>query len=108
MRANAIGVWFAAGFRFRLCGSSLFQPVVMFLNDEGRGQQALKGLLVQCQIGPIRGHGIGGREIAETDAIVMQVWAVSKAENQVFAGVQPQQRAELLDRDCSHEGRRWL
>ena len=33
-----------AGFRFRLCGSSLFQPVVVFLNGEGSGQQALKGL----------------------------------------------------------------
>jgi hypothetical protein len=74
------------GFRFRLslssgCLSSEFPPVVMFLNGEGSGQQALKGLLVECRVGPIRGHGIGGREIAETDAIVVQVWAVSNDDN---------------------------
>jgi hypothetical protein len=77
MPAKSIGFRFGVGFRFRLgfssgCLSSEFPPVVMFLNGEGSGQQALKGLLVECQVGPVRGHGISGREIVETDAIVFQ------------------------------------
>ena len=69
MRADSIG------FRFRRGLSSELPPVVMFLNDEGSGQQALKGLLVECQVGPVRGHGIGGRKIVKTDSIVVQVRA---------------------------------
>jgi hypothetical protein len=58
MLANSVRFRFGVGFRFRLslssgCLPSEFTPVVMFLNGEGSGQQALKGLLVQCQVGPI-------------------------------------------------------
>jgi hypothetical protein len=48
----------------------------MFLNGEGGGQHALKVLLVEFQVGPIRGHGIRGRKVIETDAIIVQVWVV--------------------------------
>jgi hypothetical protein len=34
----------------------------MFLNGEGSGQHALKGLLVERQIVPVQGHDIGGRK----------------------------------------------
>ena len=81
MLAKFIGFRFGVGLWFRLslssgCLSSEFPPVVMFLNGEGGGEQALKCLLVEYQVGPVREHGIGGREIIETDAIVVQVWAV--------------------------------
>ena len=62
MLANAIGFRLGVGFRFRLGLSSLLPPVVMLLNDEGSGEQALKGLLVERQVGPVRVHGIAGGE----------------------------------------------
>src|ERR1035437_7888616 len=46
--------------RFRRRLSSAFPLVVMFLIDEGSRQQSLKGFLVESQIAPARGHGIGG------------------------------------------------
>jgi len=57
----------AIAFRFRLslsggCLSSKFVPVVMFLNGEGGGQHALKEFLVECQVVPVQGHDIGGRD----------------------------------------------
>jgi hypothetical protein len=58
MRAN-IGL-FEAGLRFCRGLSSQLQPVVVFLNREGGRQQSLKGLLVQRQVGTVRGHGIWG------------------------------------------------
>ncbi len=76
MRANAIGFRFEMCLRFCRRLSSLLQPVVMFLNDEGGGQQSLKGLLVQRQVGPVRGHGIWGRRTVQTEVIVVQVRAV--------------------------------
>jgi hypothetical protein len=76
MRAYAIGFRFKAGLRFCRCVSSQLQPVVMFLNDEGGRQQSLKGFLVKRQVGPVRGHGIWGRRTVQTEAIVVQVWAV--------------------------------
>ncbi len=76
MRANATSFRFEAGLRFCRCLSSQLEPVVMLLNDEGGRQQSLKGLLVQHQIGPVRGHGIWGRRTVQTEAIVVQVWAV--------------------------------
>jgi hypothetical protein len=52
MWAKAIAFRFAVspGFGFGL--PSLFPAIVMFLDGEGRGQQALKGLLVERQIHP--------------------------------------------------------
>ena len=49
---------------FRFCRrlSSAFLLVVMFLNDEGGRQQSLKGLLVESQVAPARGHGIVGEK----------------------------------------------
>ena len=58
MRANAIGSRFVVGFRLRRRLSSLSQPVVVFLNGEGGREQALKRLFVECQIWPVRWHGI--------------------------------------------------
>src|ERR1700686_401368 len=43
-------------FRLCLCRLSLFHPVVIFLNGEGGAQQALKGLLLQRQVGPVEEH----------------------------------------------------
>ena len=76
MRANAIGLRFEVGLGFCRCLSSQLEPVVMLLNDEGGRQQSLKGLLVKRQVGPVRGHGIWGRRAVQTEAIVVQVWAV--------------------------------
>ena len=76
MRANAIGFWFEVRLRFSRRLSSQLKPVVMFLNGEGRRQQSLKGLLVQRQVGTVRGHGIWGRRTVQTEVIVVQVWAV--------------------------------
>src|SRR6266481_1828700 len=66
MRANAISFRFEAGLRFCRCLSSQLEPVVMLLNDEGGRQQSLKGLLVQRQVGTVRGHGIWGRRTVQT------------------------------------------
>src|SRR6266853_1832548 len=76
MRANAISFRFEAGLRFCRCLSSQLEPVVMLLNDEVGRQQSLKGLLVQRQVGTVRGHGIWGRRTVQTEVIVVQVWAV--------------------------------
>src|SRR5713101_4402624 len=76
MRASAIGLRFEVGLRFCRCLSSELEPVVMLLNDEGGRQQSLKGLLVQRQVGPVRGHGIRGGRTVQTEVIVVQVWAV--------------------------------
>ena len=56
------GVDFGADLRLYSGLSNLVYPVVMFLNGESGGQQVLKGLLVQYQFGPVRGHGSGGRK----------------------------------------------
>jgi len=76
MRANAIGFWFEPGLRLCRCPSSQLQPVVMLLNGKRGRQQSLKGLLVQLQVGTVRGHGIWGRRTVQTETIVVQVWAV--------------------------------
>ena len=74
MRAN-IGL-FEDGFRFSRILSSQLQPGVVFLNRESGRQQSLKGLLVQRQVGTVRGHGIWGRNTVQTEVIVVQVWLV--------------------------------
>ncbi len=91
MLADAMGFRRGANLGFRWLQSSRFQPVaiqpivihpimiesiVIFLNDKSGGQQALKGLFVQDQIVPIRGHGVAGRETVQTGTIVVQFWAV--------------------------------
>ena len=43
----------------------------MLLDCEGSGQQALKGLLVELQLGPVRGHENGGT-ILRTVLIILQ------------------------------------
>jgi hypothetical protein len=52
MWAKAIHFRFAASVGFGFGLPSLFPAIVMFLDGEGRGQQALKGLLVERQIHP--------------------------------------------------------
>jgi hypothetical protein len=52
MRAKVIAFGFAARLGFGFGLPSLFPAIVMFLDGEGRGQQALKGLLVERQIHP--------------------------------------------------------
>ncbi len=58
------------GWGVTLSGSCDF-PVVISLNGECSGEQALKGLLVEYQVVSVRGHDSGGR--SETDGIVAQV-----------------------------------
>ncbi|HEY1400805.1 MAG TPA: hypothetical protein VF953_04395 [Terriglobales bacterium] len=65
-QAGALGRTGPRCWRVSLSGTCDF-PVVISLNGEGGGQQALKGLLVEYQVGPIRGHNSGGR--SETTAL---------------------------------------
>lgn len=63
MRTDVLRFRFRSSFCFCRRLSSLFPPVVVFLNGEGGRQQALKGLLIQrqvrlCQVGPGRGHSV--------------------------------------------------
>jgi hypothetical protein len=86
MSANARGFGFGVGFGFCLGWLSLLEVVVMFLNGEGGGQQVLKGLLVQCQVGPTRGHGIEGERMIQTVAIVVQVRASENEKREGYVG----------------------
>jgi hypothetical protein len=86
MGTNGVGFRIRLGFRFLRCWLSESPPVVMLLNGEGGGEQALKGLLVQCQVRPVRGHGIGGRRNVQTDTIVVQVGPFGNEENAGLLG----------------------
>lgn len=47
-----VSLGFGTGLGFGFGLSSQFPAVVMFLDGEGGGQQALKGLLVERQVSP--------------------------------------------------------
>jgi hypothetical protein len=67
--SRGFGFWFPSNLRRNL--GDLFQKVGMLLDCEGSGQQALKGLLVELQLGPVRGHENGGK-ILRTVLIILQ------------------------------------
>jgi hypothetical protein len=80
MAANTLGIRLGVGFGFRRRCGNFVLLVVVFLDGVGSGQQVLKGLLVENQVWPVRGHGIGGRKSVQTDPIVVQDGAVWNEE----------------------------
>src|SRR5260370_27590995 len=69
-QADALGRTCPRRWRVSLSGTRDF-PVVISLNGEGRGQQALKRLLVEYQVVPIRGHNCGADKV-DTHGTVAQ------------------------------------
>jgi hypothetical protein len=69
----------ARGFGFRILIDltthlgDLFQKIGMLLNCVGSSEQALKGLLIQLQLWPVRGHENEGRMALATAIIIVQV-----------------------------------
>jgi hypothetical protein len=71
MAADSRGLSFRFPSNLRKNLSDLFQEVGMLLDCEGSGQQALKGLLIELQLGPVRGHENGGM-VLRTVLIILQ------------------------------------